>query len=320
MTLKILESTSTSILYELPAGKPDRNKPRELVETREWDQPLSAQKGPTCFYYAGKRIGKQIGKKPCKELENDRIVQKTCSTRRKATTFFYEKITNNPEQLMFARYQTNKEFLSKFGYDVEKEIVKVYQDKKLSNPEKLVFSQGQVELIEAMAFGLSVTSWNPGDKIEGLIETLRNKKVILIRGAFGTEFYEKKPFKLSTQIGGRDIYGWESGAKRVTAQEFGVQKAHAVIVVGAIITEEQIDEKTGKKTERKEHVLFIDPNNPSTPKNPTAQKIYKITFKNLCENIRDLRGWSYPSPFNAGYGYHGVLEVEQKNKETEFSK
>ncbi len=87
LSLSILERTDTSILYEIPPGKPDPKQKRTIDEDTRNRVTQLAYKGNTCWYYTLKFIRQQIGKKPCEELTKARRVEELCSLRRKAYTY-----------------------------------------------------------------------------------------------------------------------------------------------------------------------------------------------------------------------------------------
>ncbi|HEV3270428.1 MAG TPA: hypothetical protein VGZ69_07290 [Candidatus Rhabdochlamydia sp.] len=86
LPLSVLERTATSILYEIPPGKPDPKQKRTIGEDTRNRIPQLAYKGNTCWYYTLKFIRQQIGKNPCKELTQARKVERLCSLRRKSYT------------------------------------------------------------------------------------------------------------------------------------------------------------------------------------------------------------------------------------------
>lgn len=88
----IIYSSTFKILYALPPGKPDPS----VLSTREnsFLRPRvfqSAQKGPTCWYYALNMIRDRIGKNHSEELSRDREIECILSKRRKIITAVRER-------------------------------------------------------------------------------------------------------------------------------------------------------------------------------------------------------------------------------------
>lgn len=84
MSIKILERSINNLVYELPHGKP--NPYQEAVigqDNREYVK-QKPQTTFSCQYYTLNYLRHRIGKYPCKDLEQARVIEKTCSLRRKA--------------------------------------------------------------------------------------------------------------------------------------------------------------------------------------------------------------------------------------------
>lgn len=142
----------------------------------------------------------------------------------------------------------------------------------------------------ATAYGLKKSSWKPLDGCESLIKELKEHGPLFVGGSIGRPAYIDEPFKMSQQLSGRDIYAWKPGAKR--HKNIG----HAVLLIGA------------RKIQDKAHVYFIDPTDPSDPKDKSKQKIYMISYGNLTSNIFDLHGRpKQDSPVN--YAYYGSFKI-----------
>ncbi len=86
LQISILERTDTSILYELPAGKPDPRQPCTTGHDTRNRVMQTACKSGTCWYYVFNFIRKRIGTNPCKELLQEREIEKLYSSHRKALT------------------------------------------------------------------------------------------------------------------------------------------------------------------------------------------------------------------------------------------
>lgn len=92
MSLRILEKTSTSIIYEMPPGKPDPSQACSIGEDTRERVFQSARKGGHCAYYAFNFLRDRIGKYPAPELEEKRAVEKACSDYRKSIDLFNKKM------------------------------------------------------------------------------------------------------------------------------------------------------------------------------------------------------------------------------------
>lgn len=85
-SLACLKNTETSILYSMPAGKPNPSKPCPLENDKRDRVMQLAYKGNTCWYYVLNYIRMRIGKNPCAELKLAREIEARCSAHRKAIT------------------------------------------------------------------------------------------------------------------------------------------------------------------------------------------------------------------------------------------
>lgn len=88
LPVSVLENNSTSILYELPAGKPNPQQQCVAQEERRDRVFQSSMKGANCWYYTFNFIRKRIGKNPSQELMAERAIESICSQRRKELTAY----------------------------------------------------------------------------------------------------------------------------------------------------------------------------------------------------------------------------------------
>ena len=86
LPISILENTDHSIVYEIPAGKPNPSQKYSLAEETQDRVYQEAYKGNTCWYYTLNFIRNRIGKVPSDELLKEREIEKLSSVRRKAQT------------------------------------------------------------------------------------------------------------------------------------------------------------------------------------------------------------------------------------------
>lgn len=99
LPISILQRTDSSIIYELPAGKPNPHLERPIGEdTRERVLQLAC-KGNMCWYYTFRLIAPHIGKKAPKELAKERKLEKACSLHRKAQTAHINSLPAITDQL-----------------------------------------------------------------------------------------------------------------------------------------------------------------------------------------------------------------------------
>lgn len=107
LTLRVLEYTQQSIVYELPPGKPDPHFPcMEGVDNRPRVR-QSVQKGDSCAYYTINRIRQRIGASPTTEaLKKARQLEQICSLWRKKITRLYLEFPYSDEYLFSARAET----------------------------------------------------------------------------------------------------------------------------------------------------------------------------------------------------------------------
>lgn len=122
--ITVLDKTENSIIYQIPSGKPDPNEECTLGKDerkRIW-QP--AYKDNTCSWYTMNFLRKRIGKKPCKELQNEREFEKLASKRRKELSKLNASLPYFAELIHMKDYE---DFLKKFTKETAK---KWLNDKK----------------------------------------------------------------------------------------------------------------------------------------------------------------------------------------------
>ncbi len=127
------------------------------------------------------------------------------------------------------------------------------------------------------AFQFQISSWTPHQSIEKLRESLESEGALIVGGHFGKELYANPPTS-SCEIEGHPIYSWKP-ADRLPKTVIESIERHAIVIIGA----EQSGLKGGL-------VYFIDPHDPSDPLDPLQQKIYKISYENLRNNLVDNLG------------------------------
>lgn len=349
LPLSTLEKTDTSIVYQLPPGKPDPTQACQVGKEKRRRVLQKALKGGTCWYYAFCLLRGRIGKYPCKELLKDRAFEKLCSQRRKeqtaydaafpipiaelyssedaswvrrlnlenAETFlkFYKsskkpqgpdllpyieefiKVKTHPNFhafLLFKRaskiIEINTNFLEKFPK--EKDLLETKEHQGLDVEQRASDLDTYVRHFSAALYKLNKSTWKPSEGIKALIRELKEKGPLMILGDFGKEYYVKPPFKMERKIFGRSIYAWRKDSER-----HSLLHSHTVLLVGA------------KKTEDNAFAYFIDPCDPSDPRNRNTQKIYMISFTNLTSHICSLSGDKQPLDDSFGWAYYGNFKI-----------
>lgn len=366
MSIQTIESSDTTILYQLPLGKPNPKEKRMPGEDTRTRVLQAAQKGiTTCVYYAQKRIRRSIGPNHDESLAKEREIEKTWSEYRKeysklpnSIIAFGVALTNNqplppgdqmktyleeyqmqcalsggrvsPRQfcIMLTIRESGElaiRYLKKLNIDIKKvyeeEILDPkYEEERRPSWDRFITSEVTTRstvithltnIKQAESYGLKRSEWRTDSTIDKLISVLKEHGPMAVGGKHGQGRYEDKPFKLQDQIGGRDIYGWKPGAKRIDSS-----LQHAVVVVGA----RQVGDKG--------YVYFIDPEDPSDPastakdgQDDITQKIYVASIKNFCDNTCNLHGTGPHTAYPAGFGFHSNLPIkpmETKLESVEF--
>lgn len=145
-----------------------------------------------------------------------------------------------------------------------------------------------VQMGAAIHYGIEPSLWMPSEDFSGFLQKLREHGPLLVMGDLGFHVYLSDPSKLQEKWGSREVYAWKPG----TPKTKNLSVSHTVTVIGAV---------RGPETANGGYVYFLDPRNISDPHQPTLDKIYKISYKNLRENM---------VPF--GYLYHGTNKGRPK--------
>jgi hypothetical protein len=200
------------------------------------------------------------------------------------------------------RNKINEDFLNQFGIDPEVVYNTEIKSRELEFKDvswaksniihKSAFLNSFVRNASATAYGLKKSCWAPNKGANNLIKELKENGPLFMVGHLGKAFYKDAPFIMKQKYSGRDIYAWQAGAERIPMTYL----AHSVLLVGA------------KKVQEKAYVFFIDSQDCSDPNDKSQQKIYLISFSNLIENVRDLRGLTKEDSL-FGYAYHGNFNL-----------
>lgn len=164
---------------------------------------------------------------------------------------------------------------------------------KMEPSRKIIFYNRVAFDSLARAYNLKQTKWTPFKNIDCLIKELTENGPLVVGGEFGKTFYVNPPTNKITTYG-KEICSWQQGAKRV--ESTGAQH---IVIVGA----KKVNDTAGV-------VFFIDVNEASDPKNPSSQKYYKISYKNLTSHIESTGIASGHSNDGApNWGYHGNFKL-----------
>jgi hypothetical protein len=126
-----------------------------------------------------------------------------------------------------------------------------------------------LRVVVERAFKLQRSEWHPSHPITSLMEQLRQHGPHVVCGKLGKLYYEADPIRLSGNVAGRPLFGWQPGTGMKPEGN-----THAVVVVGA-------------KSDQ-ELVYFIDPMDGSDPADPQTQKIYVMSYKAFRNRLCDL--------------------------------
>lgn len=123
----------------------------------------------------------------------------------------------------------------------------------------------------ADAYGFKVSSWNPFQRIHGLIRSLAEEKLLIVVGKFARKHFPAPPV-VKQIIEGRFIYGWDN-EQTVRPSTFLNKKktsiSHCVVIIGASL------EGGGL-------VYLVNTND-------ERQKIYCLSYASFIARINDLR-------------------------------
>jgi hypothetical protein len=186
--------------------------------------------------------------------------------------------------------EINTKFLKNFNTNLS-DLFKHEKWHKMGVEEQAVTLDACIRDLCADLYNLNRSSWTPKLGIDKLIEELKNHGPMMVGGHFGTFTYSEPPYEMTTKAGDRSLYAWKPGNVRLESED----AAHSIVLVGA------------KKVKDKSYVYFVDPNDPSDPKDRTKQKIYIISFANLASNICEVTGLRTPEADQ--YAYYGNFKL-----------
>lgn len=132
--------------------------------------------------------------------------------------------------------------------------------------------------VMADANGFKISSWTPYQRIDGLIRSLAEEKLLIVGGKLAKKHFPASPV-VKQIIEGRFIYGWENEYAVRPSKFLSTKKtstSHCVVIIGASL------EGGGL-------VYLANPNDGSDPQNPEQQKIYCLSYASFIARISDLR-------------------------------
>lgn len=161
--------------------------------------------------------------------------------------------------------------------DLIKKFNQFEQIEPILNSNGYTLNQKQIvckiltEQIELHKFGMQVSEWSPDKKIVALYDALKKHGPLYATGNVGMGHHTDKPQVSKTAIPNKKIFYWQTKGDKI-GQEMG----HAIIIVGV--------------DKIKKNVYYIDPADPSDPKNKHSQRIFAISYKTLQESMLSDHG------------------------------
>lgn len=111
--------------------------------------------------------------------------------------------------------------------------------------------------------GLELSTWDPKQPFECLVEELKKNGPLRVLGFFGRGATHLPPKKTNWKVDNRDVYSW------LPSERKHAPFAHSVLLIGA------------EKFPTRNIVYYIDPNDTSDPSHPEKQKIYAMSYETL---------------------------------------
>lgn len=274
---EILISTSYAQLTTPPCGKPDPHLERipHLFRRRVMQ---NAQKGPTCLYYAARRISPHFGKKAHSfERWNEMIVsnvRKHLSTITTLDTFPLVEEEHNFFVAYFIIFYTRvlHPFYETGCIDNFLKVSLLLPQRIAQPPLKVMLSECLKMMLHRMH--IKPLAWDPSQGPWGLLSALKAHLYLLCMGDFGSHVFQYQvAIDYHPKLG--PIY--TGPLKAANRPLFKIFSTHAVLVIGIII-----------KNFRQGAVYFMDPNDPSGP--GILQKVYVMRIQDFFARMRNIEG------------------------------
>ncbi|MGL5626211.1 MAG: hypothetical protein ACRDDW_01670 [Candidatus Rhabdochlamydia sp.] len=345
MSIKILEKSINSLIYELPHGKPNPYQEACIGQDNRERIKQKSQTTFSCQYYALNYLRHRIGKYPCEDLEQARAIEKICSLRRKAMlavdgpmVTILESITgtrnveeNTPEEKM----QMMQFFIEHQDWNNTKELVDFIHQEQLESYMKInieFFESLKVDIKEI--FESEITFENGYIDEWSDFEQLSAKKKSIMLNSFAfiimAEKYglKKSPWKPSDNIESL-IKELDKNGPLAMGGVFG----RSTYLDAPFCLKQRIENRDvyawkpgakrvktasahmclivgAKKVLDKEYIYFIDPQDSSDPDNESSQKLYLSSYKNFISRSIDLHGRAYSEEV----GSQGIVEAPIESK------
>jgi len=219
-------------------------------------------------------------------------------------------ISNN---YIFDEMNLLKSYINSLGMinNYYEEIIKVYGPRttyaKLADKLKYVSLSSFVEKIAARNYGFEYSSWCPSYGVNALKKDISNRGAIVFGGYYGSSYYDSGPLK-GNGIKDRnyEVYFWKRGA---ASYENSTAGAHAIAVIG--IEANKVKTKDGK-IKIQDTVLFIDPNDSSSLKNP--RKVYRLSYNSFVERLLSVHGQTFAFKRTTSVNSRGPFGYCKNNK------
>jgi hypothetical protein len=193
-----------------------------------------------------------------------------------------------------ATHEILKGFRKKEDYDHINRILELDGKEtvdQLSFSEQLLLYRIAVRNECLELYGLKISTFNPLDGFEGLKNSLKTEGALYLSGNNGKPYYASKPTEGNygeVPKAEYSVFSWPKETKRINHSA-----SHAILVVGA--------EKIRTRNGLQETVLFMDPNDSSSPKE--KDKIYRLSFNNFIDKIRNRYGYQGIKSINSAFGF-----------------
>lgn len=274
---EILISTSYAQITTPPCGKPDPFLERipGLLRRRVFQK---RQIGPTCMYYAARRISPHFGKK---DFSLERINEMMVSLFRKhlSSIMLLDRLPLVEGQKVFFLTYFIIFFSKAFYPSYQKLYIDWFLIQALLKPQRLLENQlitMTTFCFKTMLYKMHIQpfEWAPSEGPWGLLKALKVHLYCFCMGDFGAHVFEyQRIANYHPKLG--PIY--TGPLKRTDRPLSKIFSMHAILVIGLVL-----------KNYYQGSIYFIDPNDPSGP--GLLQKIYQIDMQDFFSRMRNAEG------------------------------
>lgn len=223
----LLESTDNSILYQIPAGKPNPNEDCKAGLEERSRVYQAQQKGDDCWFRAMKWLVPSIGKKYSKEFEQARSIEARCSQRRKA----WNKACGSLAPSFARNYISQTPFIEFWSNKTKTEIQTILNENSL---KKLGLSAEESEYYNKLL--KEFLEQDVQEKIYAFFKTSLEKQEkqllelqIEINKKFLTNWFSPEEVEKKVSAGNTDLlqlsYRFERQVQVFSMQLYGLEKA-----------------------------------------------------------------------------------------------